>query len=57
MNKPKMSANVPKYKTIYQIATGKPWKGCLCGNGFNTLWQTCKNYSNALAKQLNENKL
>ena len=51
MNKPKTTSLVPKYKTIYQISTGKPWKSCLCGNGFNTLWQTCKNYANALAKQ------
>ncbi len=56
MNKPRMASNVGKYKAIYQIATGKPWKGCLCGNGWERLWQTCKNYATALKNNLEKNK-
>lgn len=51
MSKPRSASLVNSYKQIYQMATGKPWKSCLCGNGFNRLWQTCYNYSAALKKQ------
>ena len=40
MNKPRMASNVGKYKAIYQIANKKPKKGCICGNGWERLWQT-----------------
>ena len=42
MNKPRMASNVGKYKAIYQIATGKPWKGCLCGNGWKDFGKLAK---------------
>jgi len=58
MSKPKVASLVPKYKIIYHMATGKPWRGCLCGNGFSNLWRACEGYANVLKQQIiKENKL
>lgn len=51
MSKPMQASLIGKYKAIYQISTGQPWKGCLCGNGTERLYKTCKNYAQALSKQ------
>ncbi len=53
MDKPKSMSRVAQYRVIYQQATGKPWKGCFCGNGFNNFFNVCKNYANALKLQRN----
>lgn len=50
MSKPMTSARINQYKAIWQLATGKPWKGCMCGNAMDRLFQMCKNYSNNLIK-------
>lgn len=54
MKLPKSAGLVPKYKTIYKIATGSSWSGCLCGNGFNILFTTCLNYSRTLKVEEND---
>ena len=51
MDKPKSSSRTPQYRVIYQIATGKAWNKCFCGNGFDTFFKVCKNYANALKAQ------
>ncbi len=51
MDKPKSSSRTPQYRVIYQIATGKAWNKCFCGNGFDTFFKVCKNYAEALKKQ------
>lgn len=51
MDKPLSNARTPQYRIIYQMATGKPWKGCFCGNGWNNFARACKNYANALKAQ------
>lgn len=54
MNKPRSTAYVPQYREIYKMATGQYWTRCFCGNAFENFYKTCKNYSNALEKQLKE---
>lgn len=51
MSKPMQASLIGKYKAIFQISTGQPWRGCLCGNGMSRLWQVAKNYALALQKQ------
>lgn len=53
MDKPKAASQVPVYRIIYQQVTGKPFKGCLCGGGFENLYRVCKNYAEALKKSVN----
>jgi hypothetical protein len=50
MSLPKSKSKINEYKKIYLIATGKQWKGCLCGNGFTRLYTTCVNYANTIIK-------
>jgi len=45
---PKSAGLVPKYKAVWKHITGKPFEGCLCGDGFNRLYNLCKNYSRKL---------
>lgn len=56
MSKPKVASLVPKYKIIYHMATGKPWRGCMCGNGFSNLWRACEGYANGLKVQIEKEK-
>lgn len=51
MAKPKAVELIPKYKLIWKQSTGRPFEGCLCGNGFSRLYNLCLNYSK------NDNKL
>lgn len=51
MSKPKSAGLINKYKAIFQISTGQPWRGCMCGNGFDRLYNAAKNYALALSKQ------
>jgi hypothetical protein len=51
MSKPASADRLPKYRIIYQMVTGKPFKGCLCGNGFSTLYNVCKGYAERLKKE------
>lgn len=51
MAKPKSAGLIPQYKKIWLQATGRPFEGCMCGNGFSRLYNLCLNYSK------NENKL
>jgi len=51
MDKKKTNALVPQYRVIYEMATGKKWNKCFCGNGFETFYKVCKNYAEALKKQ------
>lgn len=58
MSKPRSAALVPLYRQIYLMAAKKPFRGCLCGNGFDNLWRTCKGYADVLQQQkITENKL
>ena len=52
MDKPRSAALIPQYRVVYQQATGKPWKQCMCGNGFDNFFRVCKNYSDALKRQI-----
>lgn len=52
MDKPKSNTRIPVYRVIYQQATGTVWKKCFCGNGFDTFYRVCKNYAEALKKQI-----
>jgi hypothetical protein len=54
MNKPRSTIHIGKYRQIYKMATGQDWTKCFCGNGFDTFYRTCKNYSNALQAQLKQ---
>ena len=51
MDKTISSSRTPQYRIIYQMATGKQWKSCFCGNGWTTFTKVCKNYAEALKKQ------
>ena len=48
MNKPLSSERVGYYRVIFKMSTGEDFKGCLCGNGAQRLYQACKAYANAL---------
>lgn len=54
MNKPRSTQYIPKYRQVYKAATGTDWNKCFCGNAFEHFYKVCKNYSNALEKQLKE---
>jgi len=53
MDKPRSAALVSQYREVYLQATGKKWNKCFCGNGFDNFYRVCKNYSEALKKQIN----
>ena len=53
MDKPRSAARIPQYKVVYKMTTGKDWNKCFCGNGFDNFYRVCKNYSEALKKQIN----
>ena len=53
MDKPRSAALIPQYRVVYKISTGKDWKQCFCGNDFDNFFRVCKNYSEALKKQIN----
>lgn len=50
MDMPKSVQRLQQYHQIYEKATGKRWNKCFCGNGFDTFFKVCKNYSEALKK-------
>ena len=52
MDKPKQAALIPYYRNVYIIAAGKPWKTCMCGNGFENFYRVCKNYAEALKREI-----
>ncbi len=56
MSAKRSAALVNKYRIIYQIATGKPFRGCLCGNGFDNLWRVCKSYADGLIAKKKTNE-
>ena len=55
MKLPMSSTRVNQYFEIYQLCTNESFHGCLCGNGFNRLYTTCKNYADTLQKNINNN--
>jgi len=54
MSRKNSTALIPQYKEIYHIATGKPFRGCLCGNGMSNLIRACEGYASALKKQMED---
>jgi len=52
MSKPLSTARAPMYRQIYKQATGKEWRGCFCGNGWENFTRVCKNYAELLKKQI-----
>ena len=52
MDLPRSAARIPQYKVVYHIATGTNWNKCMCGNGFDNFYRVCKNYAEALKKQI-----
>ena len=44
MTKPKSVSRLPQYRQIYYMARGTTFKGCLCGNGFDNLFNVCLSY-------------
>jgi len=57
MNRRKSSAHIPQMREIYRKATGKDWRGCFCGNGFDRFYNTCKIYANQLQAKINKENL
>ena len=45
MKLPRKAGLINKYKEIYKLATGVAWNSCLCGEGYNRLYNTCLNFS------------
>ena len=54
MSKKFSTSRTPQYRIIYQIATGKSWRGCFCGSGFDTFTRTCRAYANKLIEEKNK---
>lgn len=52
MDKPMRSVYKVQYLEIHMLSTGVPFTRCLCGSGFNQLYKICKNYAEALKKQI-----
>lgn len=48
MNKRMSSMYINQYKIIYELASGKKWTQCLCGNGMERLYCVCVAYANNL---------
>jgi len=57
MSRKRNVALVPQYRIIYQEATGKPFRGCLCGNGFDNLMHACMAYAEKLKKEKNNDTI
>jgi hypothetical protein len=57
MSRRRNVALVPQYKAIYLLATGKPFRGCLCGSGFDNLMRACNAYAENLKKEKNNDQI
>ncbi|MFW6242805.1 MAG: hypothetical protein ACOC2W_01465 [bacterium] len=44
MEKEKSIKYINEYKKIWEIATGKKFKGCMCKGGLDRLYKLCYNY-------------
>jgi len=51
MKKPRRAGLVSQYKKIWKQATGEDFRDCLCGNGFNRLYNLCLNYDKKINKK------
>lgn len=54
MNKAAQPSKVNEYRAIYKLSTGTDWTQCLCGNGFNNLYNACKKYASTLKPEEDE---